>query len=87
MTRTVLCLALSIATLFAGLMTAKLCSSNAVRGEELYRLHLANEMQAAHNELLAAEVSGEPRGAEQGSVELEPSELLLEVTELAGVSE
>lgn len=57
MTRTVLCLALAALTLLAGLLTAKLCARNASRGEALYRLHLSNEMQAAHNELLAADVN------------------------------
>jgi hypothetical protein len=65
-----LCFALAAATLAVGLLTAKLCSRNAAHAEYLHRLHQENEMRAAYNELLAAEVEGHVPGGVETAEEL-----------------
>ena len=89
MTRAALCLLVAAGALFVGLFTAKLCAGNAARGEHLHRLHLANEMQAAYNESLAAEVDAHVPGREPGAETPNGDERRLDEggPQLPGVSE
>lgn len=64
MTRTVLCLCLSLTALTLGLATAKLCARNTARGEALHRLYQLNEVHSAYNEMLSSEVEAHVPGGE-----------------------